>query len=86
MKEREEYFDNIKIKSKSKKTKFNKSENNSVFKDVDFKKSLGQNFISDTNLLNSIVRIAQVTEEDYVLEIGAGAGTLTKAIAQKCKN
>ena len=50
-----------------------------------FKHSLGQNFITDKNLLNAIVSDAGVTEDDYVLEIGAGAGTLTEAIANKAK-
>lgn len=47
----------------------------------DFKKKFGQNFITDTNLLNSIVLDAGITNVDQVLEIGVGAGTLTKAIA-----
>ncbi|MCD8306791.1 MAG: 16S rRNA (adenine(1518)-N(6)/adenine(1519)-N(6))-dimethyltransferase RsmA [Clostridia bacterium] len=50
-----------------------------------FKKRLGQNFITDRNLLDSIVSLAGVAEEDTVLEIGCGAGTLTRAIAAKAK-
>lgn len=50
-----------------------------------FKKRLGQNFITDKNLLASIVRGAGVTAEDSVVEIGCGAGTLTRAIAEKAK-
>ncbi len=50
-----------------------------------FNKALGQNFITDTNLLNSIVADAGVTREDVVVEIGTGAGTLTRAIADKAK-
>lgn len=86
MKEREEYFDNIRIK-KEKKRGNGKVDRKceSAFKDVEFKKSLGQNFISDKNLLNSIVRIAGVCSDDCVLEIGAGAGTLTRVIAENCK-
>lgn len=53
--------------------------------DFDFKKKFGQNFISDINLLNSIVLDAGITNNDEVLEIGVGAGTLTKAISQKAK-
>ena len=53
--------------------------------DFDFKKKFGQNFISDINLLNSIVLDAGITNDDEVLEIGVGAGTLTKAISQKAK-
>ncbi len=46
-----------------------------------FSKRFGQNFITDSNLLDAIVRDAQVTKEDTVLEIGAGAGALTRALA-----
>ena len=50
-----------------------------------FKKKFGQNFITDKNLLTSIVAAAGVSEKDTVLEIGCGAGTLTRAIAEKAK-
>ncbi len=46
-----------------------------------FKKQFGQNFITDTNLLKSIVAAAGVGKEDTVLEIGCGAGTLTRELA-----
>ena len=48
-----------------------------------FNKRFGQNFITDTNLLTSIVDKAGVEEDDIVLEIGVGAGTLTRALAEK---
>ncbi|MCL2540811.1 MAG: 16S rRNA (adenine(1518)-N(6)/adenine(1519)-N(6))-dimethyltransferase RsmA [Firmicutes bacterium] len=50
-----------------------------------FKKSLGQNFISDTNLLKAIVSDAGVDENSCVLEIGAGAGTLTAELGKVAK-
>ena len=50
-----------------------------------FKKQFGQNFISDTNLLESIVSAAGVGENDVVVEIGCGAGTLTRALAERAK-
>ena len=50
-----------------------------------FKKQFGQNFISDTNLLNSIVDASGIDENTTVVEVGCGAGTLTRAIAQKAK-
>ena len=50
-----------------------------------FKKRFGQNFITDKNLLSSIVREAGVTNDDTVIEIGCGAGTLTRAIAEQAK-
>ncbi len=45
------------------------------------KRRWGQNFISDKNLLASIVRDAGVTAQDWVFEIGPGLGTLTAALA-----
>ena len=50
-----------------------------------FKKQFGQNFISDTNLLESIVTASGVTKETTVVEIGCGAGTLTRALAERAK-
>ena len=50
-----------------------------------FNKALGQNFISDTNLLKGIVSDSGVTENDVVVEIGTGAGTLTRQIANVAK-
>ena len=54
-------------------------------KSINFKKSLGQNFLFDKNLLNAIVLDGLVEKDDIVLEIGAGAGTLTAALASKAK-
>lgn len=50
-----------------------------------FKKRFGQNFITDKNLLASIAEQSGVTENDTVVEIGCGAGTLTRAIAERAK-
>lgn len=50
-----------------------------------FKKQFGQNFISDTNLLKSIVELAGVDATVSVLEIGCGAGTLTRELAFAAK-
>lgn len=52
---------------------------------IDFKKQLGQNFIFDTNLLKYIVEASGVTSNDKVIEIGAGAGTLSNQLALKAK-
>jgi 16S rRNA (adenine1518-N6/adenine1519-N6)-dimethyltransferase len=46
------------------------------------KQSLGQNFLFDDNILARIVEAAEVGPADSVLEIGAGAGTLTHHLAQ----
>ena len=50
-----------------------------------FNKALGQNFISDTNLLKGIVADSGITPDDVVVEIGTGAGTLTRQIASVAK-
>lgn len=50
-----------------------------------FQKRFGQNFISDKNLLSSIVEKAQLDENDVVVEIGVGGATLTRAISEKVK-
>lgn len=44
-------------------------------------KSLGQNFVIDPNTIRKIVEIAAVSSHDRVLEIGAGAGSLTLGLA-----
>jgi 16S rRNA (adenine1518-N6/adenine1519-N6)-dimethyltransferase len=43
---------------------------------------LGQNFLADTNLLEAIVRDAELSPEDVVLEVGAGEGALTERLAK----
>ncbi len=53
--------------------------------DFVFKKKFGQNFISDKNLLNAIASDAEISENDEVLEVGAGAGSLTQVLSQRCK-
>lgn len=49
------------------------------------KKAYGQNFLTDTLLLDEIVAKAGVTNNDVVLEIGCGAGALTQALAKRAK-
>ena len=51
--------------------------------DFTFKKSLGQNFITDENLLDAIAEAAEIGKEDTAVEIGCGAGTLTRALSKK---
>ena len=46
-------------------------------------KSLGQNFITDGNIVRKIVDGAGITEEDLVIEIGPGIGVLTSALAER---
>lgn len=46
-----------------------------------FKKSLGQNFLVDANILRLIIHHAELDEKTGVIEVGAGIGTLTEALA-----
>ena len=50
-----------------------------------FSKSLGQNFLTDHSVLTDIVNGADVNEEDLVIEIGPGVGTLTAQILKRAK-
>lgn len=58
-----------------------------ILRDNDFKfaKKFGQNFLTDENLLDDIVLKSGVNKNTTVVEIGAGAGTLTRAIAKYAK-
>lgn len=49
-------------------------------------KSLGQNFVIDSNVCTKIVRIAGVTRDDIALEIGPGLGSLTLALLDSAKS
>jgi 16S rRNA (adenine1518-N6/adenine1519-N6)-dimethyltransferase len=48
---------------------------------IDPKKSLGQNFLFDDNILANIVAAADLSPTDQVLEVGAGLGSLTRHLA-----
>ncbi|MCD7778157.1 MAG: 16S rRNA (adenine(1518)-N(6)/adenine(1519)-N(6))-dimethyltransferase RsmA [Clostridiales bacterium] len=50
-----------------------------------FKKNFGQNFLIDERVLEKIINAGNISDEDVVLEIGPGIGTLTQAIAKKAK-
>ncbi len=52
--------------------------------DINPKKSLGQNFLKDKNIIKKIV--SNVSKDDYVLEVGPGTGQITKEILKKTKN
>ena len=47
------------------------------------KKSLGQNFLIDKNIINKIIEVAKFDKDQIIMEIGAGSGNLTQAIANK---
>ncbi len=47
-----------------------------------FQKKFGQNFLIDSNILESIVYAADITKDDFVLEIGPGIGTMTQYLCE----
>lgn len=53
--------------------------------DFKFKKKFGQNFLTDDNILNNIVDSASVDDDTLVIEIGCGAGALTKKLVKCAK-
>ena len=52
---------------------------------IDLKHSLGQNFLTDSGQRDEIAKQAGLSPEDEVLEVGAGVGTLTVALAPRCR-
>ena len=51
-----------------------------------FQKKFGQNFLIDTHVLEKIIAAAGVTEDDCVLEIGPGIGTMTQYLAEHARH
>lgn len=49
--------------------------------DFHFQKKFGQNFLIDPHVLDKIIEAAEVTKDDFVLEIGPGIGTMTQYLA-----
>ncbi|UCH70202.1 MAG: hypothetical protein JSV29_08255 [Candidatus Bathyarchaeota archaeon] len=49
------------------------------------KKRLGQHFIINHALLQKMISYASISEEDTVLEVGAGLGFLTQLLSSTCK-
>lgn len=50
-----------------------------------FTKTLGQNFLVDDKVIEDLVNGAEITSQDFVIEIGPGVGTLTREILKKAK-
>lgn len=50
-----------------------------------FQKKYGQNFLIDAHVLDKIIRAAKITDEDYIVEIGPGIGTMTQYLAAAAK-
>ena len=53
--------------------------------DFVFQKKFGQNFLIDSHVLDKIVSAAGITEDDFVLEIGPGIGTMTQYLAASAR-
>ena len=53
--------------------------------DFVFQKRFGQNFLIDTHVLEKIISAAEITKEDFVLEIGPGIGTMTQYLAEAAR-
>ena len=50
-----------------------------------FQKKFGQNFLINTSILEQIIDAAQITEDDFVLEIGPGIGTMTQYLCESAR-
>lgn len=53
--------------------------------DFAFQKRYGQNFLIDANIVNKIIELSKITENDCVVEIGPGIGTMTQYLAEKAE-
>ncbi len=56
-----------------------------MLNNFNFKKSLGQNFINDENIINKMINSIDIDKDTLVIEIGPGAGILSKSIIPKSK-
>ena len=50
-----------------------------------FQKKFGQNFLIDTHVLDKIIAAAEITKDDFVLEIGPGIGTMTQYLCEAAR-
>lgn len=53
--------------------------------EFNFQKKFGQNFLIDTHVLEKIIRSAEITKEDFILEIGPGIGTMTQYLCESAR-
>ena len=53
--------------------------------DFMFQKRFGQNFLIDTHVLEKIIRAAEISKDDLVLEIGPGIGTMTQYLCENAR-
>ena len=52
---------------------------------IELRHDLGQNFLTDASARDAVAEAAGITPDDEVLEVGAGVGTLTAALASRCR-
>ena len=50
---------------------------------INANKNLGQNFLIDDNVIENIIKTAEIEKNDFVIEIGPGLGTLTSKLVEK---
>lgn len=50
-----------------------------------FQKKFGQNFLIDTHVLEKIIRAANITKDDFIVEIGPGIGTMTQYLCEAAR-
>lgn len=50
--------------------------------DFKFKKNLGQNFITDNNIIKKIIECSDIVEHSLIIEVGPGSGVLTKELVK----
>lgn len=67
--------------------KYSPAEINNTLKqfDFNFKKKFGQNFITDENIIDSIVNKSEIVDDTLVIEVGPGSGSLTYKLCTKAK-
>ena len=56
-----------------------------MFDNFEFKKSFGQNFIKDDNIIRNIIKYANIDKDTLVIEVGPGGGSLSKYIVPLSK-
>ncbi|NLK63142.1 MAG: ribosomal RNA small subunit methyltransferase A [Fusobacteria bacterium] len=54
--------------------------------DYKHKKKYGQNFLNDSEILERIIEVSNVTKDDFILEVGPGDGALTELLIENAKN
>lgn len=50
-----------------------------------FQKKFGQNFLIDNNILENIIKTAEINKDDFVVEIGPGIGSMTQYLAEAAR-